>query len=315
MSRPRVHLYPSRYRNFFQPVVDRLTEHETVFLDDIAHLEAELPEIEVLVVLGPVEIDWAPAERLRLIQVGGAGVDRLLPATGLPDRVVVTNASGSHEPEMPEFVIALLFALAYRIPDYVDQQRRHEWRNRMPRALAGSTLCVVGLGTIGQSVASRAAALGMRVTGVRRSGAPVDGVDRVVTMDRRLDALAGADALVVVAPMTDETRGLIGPAELAVLAPGSIMVDVSRGGVSDIDAVVASLGSGHLAAAAIDVFEPEPLPESSPLWDVPNLLVTPHTAGNSPGYVARWAAVLADNLDALDSGAPLTNVVDRRRGY
>ena len=134
-------------------------------------------------------------------------------------------------------------------------------------------------------------------------------------MTDRLDVIAGADVLVVIAPLTDETRGLIGSQELAALRPGALVVDVSRGGVTDVDALVEALGSGQVAAAAVDVFDPEPLPGDSGLWDVPNLLITPHVAGLSRGYVARWAATLADNLDALERGTPLTNVVDRSLGY
>lgn len=312
MTIETVHVYPASAKDYLAPVVAALPGRQVVFIDE---LEPALPEMEVLVHVTKSSIDWTPATKLRLIQVGGAGVDNLLPAAGLAESVVVTNASGSHEPEMAEFAIANMFALAYRLPDYVDQQRAKVWKQRMPRALEGSTMCVVGLGTIGQSIARRAKALGMQVTGVRRSGAPVDGVDTVVTMDERLEAIRGANVLVVVAPLTDETRGLIGADELAALAPRATIVDVSRGGVSDIDAVVEALGSGQLSGAAIDVFEPEPLPDTSPLWDVPNLLLTPHAAGNSRSYVSRWAQTLASNIEALEAGQPLANVVDRSLGY
>lgn len=291
MTIQTVHVYPSTAKDFLTPIVTVLDERDVVFLDE---LEPALPDIEALVHLGKAPIDWASADKLKLIQVGGAGVDGLLPATNLADSVIITNASGSHEPEMAEFVLAAMFALAYRIPDYVEQQRTKVWKQRMPRALAETTLCVVGLGTIGQAVAARAKALGMTITGVRRSGEPVEGIDRVTTMENRLEAIADADVLVVVAPLTEETRGLIGPAELAALAPRATMIDVSRGGVSDIDAVVEALDSGQLSGAAIDVFEPEPLPSTSPLWEVPNLLLTPHTAGNSRTYVSRWAKTLAE---------------------
>ncbi len=311
-TRSTVHVYPGAYRDFFSPIADALPDHEVVFVDD---LDAVLPEIEFLVWASSEPVDWARAERLRLIQISGAGADGLLPAPGLDDSVVITNASGSHDPEMPEFVIAMAFALAYRVPAYVEHQRHHRWRQHMPRSLSGRRLCIVGLGTIGESVARRAAALGMTVTGVRRSGLPVDGVERVVSMDDRLDVIAGADVLVVIAPLTDETRGLVGARELAALHPGALVVDVSRGGVTDIDALVEALGSGHVAGAAVDVFETEPLPDDSALWDVPNLLITPHVAGLSRGYVARWASTLAGNLEALDRGTPLTNVVDRSLGY
>ncbi len=312
MTIETVHVYPASAKDYLAPVAAALPGRQVVFLDE---LEPALPEMEVLVHVTKSSIDWTSATKLRLIQVGGAGVDNLLPAAGLAESVVVTNASGSHEPEMAEFAIANMFALAYRLPDYVDQQRAKVWKQRMPRALEGSTMCVVGLGTIGQSIARRAKALGMHVTGVRRSGDPVDGIDTVVTMDDRLEAIRGANVLVVVAPLTDETRGLIGADELAALAPRATIVDVSRGGVSDIDAVVEALGSGQLSGAAVDVFEPEPLPDTSPLWDVPNLLLTPHAAGNSRSYVSRWAQTLASNIEALEAGRPLANVVDQSLGY
>ncbi len=312
MTISTVHVFPGTRSAYLAPIVEALAGRDVVFLDD---LEANLADIEALVHLGREPIDWSAATKLRLIQVGGAGVDGLLPAKGLADSVVVTNASGSHEPEMAEFAIATMFALAYRIPEYVEQQRTKVWQPRMPRAIEGSTMCVVGLGTIGQAIGSRARALGMNVTGVRRSGAPVEGVSKVATMDDRIEAIAGANVLVVVAPLTDETRGLIGAEELTALAPRATIIDVSRGGVSDIDAVVAALESGQLSGAAIDVFEPEPLPDTSPLWSVPNLLLTPHTAGNSRTYVSRWAKTLASNLDALEAGTPLANVVDRTLGY
>ncbi len=312
MSIDTVHVYPGTNTKYLSPIVDALPGRDVVFLDE---LEPALPDIEALVHLSRQRIDWTPASKLKLIQVGGAGVDGLLPARGLADSVVITNASGSHEPEMAEFAIANMFALAYRLPEYVEQQRIKSWQPRLPRAIEGSTMCVVGLGTIGQAIARRALALGMNVTGVRRSGAPVDGVSKVATMDNRLDAIGHANVLVVVAPLTDETRGLIGATELAALAPRATIIDISRGGVSDIDAVVDALGSGQLSGAAIDVFEPEPLPDTSPLWDVPNLLLTPHTAGNSRAYVSRWAQTLAANLDALERGSAVTNVVDRDLGY
>lgn len=283
--------------------------------DDEAFLSA-LPEIEVLFGYGMPRGHWASAQRLRLIQTPGAGVDSLLPAPDLAEHVLLANASGVHEPHMPEFVLAQLLALAYQIPRTVRRQDNHVWRTSFPTmTLSGKTLCIVGLGVIGQSVARRAKALGMRITGVRRSGEPIEGIDLVVTPDNRHEALTQADAVVVITPLTSETRGLIGEKELAALRPGSLFVDVSRGGVSHTAAVVAALASGQLGGASMDVFEPEPLPGDSPLWDVPNLLITPHSAGMSPGYVDRLVRVLLASIEAMTNGAPLPNAVDRTLGY
>lgn len=314
----RIHVHLPMLRPFANhPEDQRFGDRELVILEsDEAFIDA-LPEIEVLMAFRPPPGHWAKAEKLRFIQVPGAGVDSL---TGQPDLgpdVAVCNASGSHEPEMSEFIIAMLHATTYRVPQLVDQQRAHVWRSQLipGRAIDGGTLCILGLGTIGGNVARRAAALGMDVVGVRHSGKPVDHVTTVVTPDRRLEVIDGATALVIITPLTEETRGLVGAEELAALAPGAVVVDVSRGGVMEIDALVEALESRHVFAAAVDVFETEPLPTDSPLWDVPNLLVTPHTAGSSADYTRRISRMFADNLEAFERGDTPPGLVNRSLGY
>ena len=293
-----------------------LDQFNLVMLKDDAEFIEALPDIEILFGFKMSGKHWASATKLKLIQLLGAGADSLLPAMGLDEDVIVSNASGVHEPHMPEFVMAQVLALAYQIPQIVRRQDQHHWRVSIPRmSLAGRTMCVVGLGLIGQSIARRAKAFDMRVAGIRRSGDPVDGIDLVVTPAERLLALSGADVVVVVTPLTSETRGLIGSDELAALAPGALLVDVSRGGVTDIDAVVAALDSGQLGGACMDVFETEPLPEDSPLWDVPNLSVTPHTAGLSSDYLDRLTDVLIASVAALNKGEIPSTAVDHQAGY
>ncbi len=276
---------------------------------------AALEDIEVLFGFGMSGDHWARASKLRLIQWMGAGVDNLLPAHGLAEDVIIANASGTHEPQLPEWVIGALYSMNHRFAQLAAQQREHRWRIAPSTPLSEKTLCVIGLGTIGQSIAARARNIGMRVVGVRRSGEAVPGVERVVTPDRRLDVIDGAHAIVVITPLTDETRGLVGEEELAALHPNALFVDVSRGGVTDLGALLGALDSGHIASATLDVFETEPLPADSPLWDVERLIVTPHTSAWSPDYADRLFRVLHTNVEALESGAPLTNVVDRDRGY
>ncbi len=293
-----------------------LEQFDLVMLKDDAEFIAALPDIEILFGFKMTGEHWASATKLKLIQLPGAGADSLLPAIGLAKDVIVSNASGVHEPHMPEFVMAQVLALAYQIPQIVRRQDNNQWRVSLPiMSLAGRTMCVVGLGVIGQSIARRAGAFDMRVTGVRRSGEPVDGVDLVVTPTERMQALAGADVVVVVTPLTDETRGLIGANELAALAPGALLVDVSRGTVTNIDAVVSALEVGQLGGACMDVFETEPLPEDSPLWHVPNLTVSPHTAGLSSDYLDRLIDVLIASVAALNKGEIPTTAVNHRTGY
>ncbi len=314
----RIHVHLAVLEQFANhPVEQRLGDRELVILESDEDLIAALPEIEVLMAFRPPPGNWHKAAKLRLIQVPGAGVDSFIGQPDLHPDVVVCNASGSHEPEMSEFVIAMLHATTYRVLQLVDQQRARHWRSQLipGRSLDGGTLCILGLGTIGANVARRAAALGMDVVGVRHSGRPVDHVRTVVTPDRRLEVLSGATALVIITPLTEETRGLVGAEELAALAPGAVVVDVSRGGVMELTELVAALGSGQVFGAAVDVFEDEPLPTDSPLWAVPNLLVTPHTAGSSADYTRRISSMFADNLEAFERGDTPPGHVDRTLGY
>lgn len=299
------------------PEEHRLDNREFIVLKDNNALIEALPDIEILVTFRPPPGHWEKAERLRFIQIPAAGVDGVANQLGLSDDVVLCNASGTHEPEMSEFVIAMLHAVTYRVPQMVDQQREHTWRTPLTpgHAIEGGRMCVVGLGTIGTNIARRAAALGMDVVGVRHSGKPVDGVRKVVTPDRRLEVIEGATALVVVTPLTEATRGMIGTEELAALAPGAVLVDVSRGGVTRVDALTAALESRHLFGAAVDVFATEPLPADSPLWDTRHLLVTPHTAGTSADYQRRTTSIFADNLEAFERGEIPPGRVDRTLGY
>lgn len=314
----RIHVHLPMLTPFANhPVEQRLGDRELVILENDEELIAALPEMEVLLAFRPPPGHWAEAEKLRFIQVPGAGVDSLIGQPDLAPDVVVCNASGSHEPEMSEFIIAMLHATTYRVLQLVDQQRARKWRSQLipGHALDGGKLCILGLGTIGANVARRAAALGMEVVGVRHSGRPVDHVSTVVTPDRRLEVLDGATALVVITPLTEETRGLVGAEELAALAPGAVVVDVSRGGVVEIDELVAALDTGHVFGAAVDVFEKEPLPVENPLWDIPNLIVTPHTAGSSADYTRRISSMFADNLEAFERGDTPPGEVNRALGY
>ncbi len=311
-----IHIYGERMKSFASDETLALFDDRTlVELNGDDEFIAALPDIEVLFGFAMTGDHWADATKLRIIQWMGAGVDKLLPATGLPDDVLIVNASGTHEPQLPEWVIGALYSMNHRFPQLAAQQREHKWRITPSTPLSDKTLCVVGLGTIGQSIAKRAANIGMRVVGVRRSGDPVEGVEKVVTPDRRLEVLDGADAVVVITPLTAETEGLIGEAELAALAPKALLVDVSRGGVTDLDALLAALDSGQLGSATLDVFETEPLPEDDPLWDAKGLIVTPHTAAWSTDYADRLFRMLHETVLAVEDGRTPINVVDRAKGY
>ncbi|MEM8903472.1 MAG: D-2-hydroxyacid dehydrogenase [Actinomycetota bacterium] len=311
---PVVHAYPD-----LGPMVvsarERLPGTEVVVIPDEPAFADAIGDVEVLFTFRPPTDQWSRAERLRLLQMTGAGVDSVLPAVGLRDDVAICNAVGIHLPEMAEFVLGMVLSLHLGVPKLVDQQRAHDWSWVLHPALAGRRVVILGTGKIGVGCAELLRAVGLRVDGVSRSGAPVEGFDRVVTVERRLELLDGADIVVVLVPLTSETVGLVGRDELSVLAPGSQLVDVSRGGIVDHDALRWALREGPLAAAALDVFDPEPLPADDPMWDEPNVLITPHVAALSSAYFDRLVGVLVENVGRLREGRPLINVVDRDRGY
>ncbi|HEY8415772.1 MAG TPA: D-2-hydroxyacid dehydrogenase [Thermaerobacter sp.] len=257
------------------------------------------------------------ATRLRWIQAAYAGVDRLLEAA--PDLrrhpALLTNARGMHAATIADHVFMFMLAWARRLPAYLEQQRRHQWKRQPTRELAGETLAVVGLGAIGREVARRALAFGMRVMGVRRRPEPVPGVDPVVTPDRLREVLARAHWVVISAALTPETRHLIGASELAAMRRDAFLINVSRGAVVDEQALITALRDGTIAGAGLDVFADEPLPPGHPFWEMENVLITPHTAGNMRDYVGRAVDLFVENLTRFRRGEPLLNVVDKELGY
>lgn len=284
--------------------------HHVVALEDREALDAALPEVRVLFAPMPPRSGWARARSLEWVQLAGAGVDHFLPSPDLPERVVVTNARGVFADEAADHAMMMVLALTRRLPRLVEQQRAHRWEMHPMPKLAGRTLLVLGLGEIGRRVAARAAAFGMRVRGVRRSGAPVDGVE--VSAEVTPALVAESDAVVIALPRTAETDHIL---PVDALAPHAVVVDVSRGGRVDAAALAARLRAGTLGGAALDVFEEEPLPSDSPLWDTPDLIVTPHVAGYGERYLARATAFFRANLERFAAGRPLRGLVDREARY
>jgi len=295
---------------------EALPGREVVVWQSEAELRAGLPDAEVLLSFRPPKGVWAAARRLRLIQMMGAGVDALLPAPDLPAGVQVANARGLHGAQMSEFALAMLLALAKRVPRALEQQREHLWKMYGIPQLAGKTLGILGLGAIGAAVAEKARAFDMRVIGTQREAKPVPHVELVLAGAAGTErVLRESDFLVVLLPLTPETRGLLGARELDLAKPGAFLVNLARGGIVDEDALLERLRSGHIAGAALDVFAQEPLPASHALWDAPNAILTPHLAGLEPEYLKRLVELSVDNVQRLESGRPLRNRVDRARGY
>ncbi len=302
--------------------------------EDLARVAAAAPGYEVVVArerseqaaalegaeiaFGPVPFDLvAAAPRLKWFQQWSAGSDwlRRHPEV-VAGPLVVTNASGVHAVPISEHILALLLAFARNLPRAFDNQRESRWPGKPPAVfeLAGRTALIVGLGAIGARTARLLHALDVRVLGVRRHlGAPaLPGVERVGALDELLPL---ADFVILTVPLTAATEGMVGAAQLASMKPTAHIVNIGRGLTVDEAALARALQDGTIAGAGLDVFEEEPLPVGSPLWGLPNVIVTTHYAGATPAYADRAFDIFVANLRRYLRGEPLENVVDKTAGY
>jgi phosphoglycerate dehydrogenase-like enzyme len=246
------------------------------------------------------------AENLELFACAYAGTDHL-PLEALAEAdVEVTNAAGVHTASASEHAIGSILTFSRRLHKAA---RADQWQPASPSELSGSTVTIVGLGAIGSGIADRLEPFGVRTLGVRRSPESGGPTDEVFGPERLHEALARSDFVVLCCPLTDETRGLIGDAEISTLSSDAVLVNVARGEVVDTEALLAGLRRGRLGGAALDVTDPEPLPDEHPLWDLDEVLITPHSAGSTQVYYDRLADIVADNVERLDAGRPLRNRV------
>ena len=256
------------------------------------------------------------------VQTTSAGVGQLVRRLGMQETdVIVTTASGVHAGPLTEFVFAALLFHTKRIAHLQAEQRAHHWQRYSARELPGQVMAVVGLGRIGREVARIARCFGMTVWGMGREAredrAAADGVDRLFRRDELREMLAGADCVVLSVPHTAETEGMIGRAELEALKPDAVLVNIARGVVIDEDALIDVLRQGKIGLAALDVFRTEPLPADSPLWDLPNVLVNPHSASTADTEPGKITDRFIENLGYYLAGEPerMWPVLDKARLY
>jgi len=286
------------------------------------------PDIDVDAILRSVEVIIAcrlprginvRAPRLRWVQYIGAGLDHLMPADELSRATyVITNLSGVHAIPLAETVLTMMLTLVKSWSLFQDQQRHHIWQRHVIGELYGKTVGIIGLGRVGSEIARVCSGLGMHVVAVRRSeptGVPVEHVERVFSRRQIHALLAVSDFVVGSAPATPETYHMIGEVELRRMKPTAYLINVGRGQLVDEPVLVRALAEGWIAGAGLDVFEQEPLPESSPLWDLPNVFVLPHQGSDTFRYLDRGVGLIRENLRRYVEGTPLLNVVDPSRGY
>jgi len=262
------------------------------------------------------------AKKLKWIQSPSTGVNYFLAIPELAESdVLLTSASGTHGPCLAESVLGMIFAFTRGIRDAVFAQQKHEWAIRQIRPklveLTNSTMGIIGFGNLGRSLAKRAQAFDVRIVAV--DVFPTDKPDYVSELwglNRLDDLLRQSDYVIVTVPYTPQTDGMIGAEQLALIKPTAMLVGISRGGIIDQQALAEALRTNRLAAAALDVCKPEPLPEDSELWDLENLLITPHAAGGTQFEQERVLDIFYENLERyLRGDLPLRNQVDKQLGF
>jgi phosphoglycerate dehydrogenase-like enzyme len=296
---------PERFPQVAVHVTDRADE-----------FEAAVPDAEVIFIARKYAREQlAGYRRLRWLHLGGTGINPLLPLSEWPPEILLTHTPGLNAPMIADYVQAIIAMLAWNFPRFYENQRKHLWQKWGVERLEGKTVALVGLGNIGRAVVPRARAAGMRVVAIKRSPTPMEGVERVVAPEQLHAVLSQADFVVLALPLTQETRGLMDEAALRAMRQSAFLINVSRGAIVDETALIAALQQGQIAGAALDVFEQEPLPPESPLWDAPNVILTPHVSSWSEDYRARAAEVFCQNLERYLNGQPLLNPIVRSREY
>ena len=304
---------------------------------EIQRLRQELPNDQIILLGSNDELDreiadadayfgWLPREaylksrQLKWVQSPSAGVEWVARVPELAESgVIVTNTRGAHAQTIAESAFAMLLFLTRGIAGSYAEQAKKAW-TRPPdgllRGISGLTMGVVGMGRIGSAVAQRAHGFDMRVIAVDAHDVPhADYVERLYPADGLGEVLKASDVVVVTAPITPVSRGMIGASDLALLKPSAYLIVVSRGGIVDQEALAKALEEGRLAGAGVDATDPEPLPPDSPLWTAPNVVITPHCSGSSAQTTALVWSIFEENVHRFAKGKPLANMVDKRRGY
>ncbi|MGC2695604.1 MAG: D-2-hydroxyacid dehydrogenase [Candidatus Angelobacter sp.] len=297
--------------------------HTFVQLQNYDRVPQEITDTDVFIGWSLRPQQFVAAKKLRWIHSPAAAVHQLMFPELIQSSVLLTNSTGIHGPVVAEHAIAVLLALAKRLPQAMQYQAKGVWSQDQlwneqprPREVADTTVAVVGMGGIGREFTTRAKALGMRVLAVRENpGKGPQGADVVYSSDRIDEVLPQADYILLCTPVTPATTGLINAARLSRMKPDAYLINVGRGPLIDEPALLQALTHRTIAGAALDVFNEEPLPADSPFWLLDNLLITPHTAAVTERLWERHYHLIVKNLERFLTGKPLLNEVDKTRGY
>jgi phosphoglycerate dehydrogenase-like enzyme len=311
-----------------RPIVDEyvrlageaLDGHDLVICEGLESLNREIADADAMIGWRILPETFARAKKLKWIQFGSTGIDHTTFPELLASDVILTTLGGIHTKPVAEHVLAQMLALTRRLNLAMKLQGEHRFERAEIAAtgdeLSGKTVGIIGLGRIGLNIARLAKAFEMRVIGTKRIvEGPLPNVDELYPPHELDIVLPEADYLVLALPLTGETKALLGAREIGMMKQGARLINVARGAMVDHEALGEALKSGKLAGAALDVFPQEPLPPDSPIWDLPNVIITPHTGASTPHYSERAFEVFRHNLNAFLAGGRMINVYERGRGY
>lgn len=309
-------LEPERSAMGFNRLATHFREVHVLEASSLVEAAPALADADILITIGghmgqDAAALYAAMPKLKWAQSFGTGTDNIKGNPALGADVVVTNVHGLHGPQLSEAAFAAMLSFARHLPAAIHNQDEQRWQKVVPTLLAGKTVGIFGLGAIASALAPRCAAFGMTVVGISGTARAVAGFEMVYARADLLTAVAGLDYLILLTPHTPETHHIIGAAVLAAMKSSAYVINLARGGVVYEAALLAALDAGHIAGAALDVFETEPLPPSHPLWVHQKVIITPHCAGFHADYPEQAYAVVADNLSRYLQGgtAALINKV------
>jgi phosphoglycerate dehydrogenase-like enzyme len=302
----------ARYRDHVQTVFPEL---EVNLVNHHSKVGPFISDADVLLTFGGMVSDHVlkDAENLQWIQALGTGVDGIIDQPSLRENVLLTNMRGIHGPPVSEAALTAMLALSRDLPRAIRNQGKRVWDRFMPSLLKDKTVGILGIGVIAKELAPKCQAFGMKVVGITSTLRDVEGFDVVYHRDDLEQVVRQLDFFVLLVPYSAETEGIVGHDVLAAMKPTAFLINVSRAGVVDEDALLAALDARQIAAAALDVFTEEPLPESSPLWDLENVLITPKQGGYCDVYVDYALPIIEENMRRFLAGAPdtMVNIVTR----
>lgn len=310
--------YTSKEKDIIERIAKAFPDLTILTADSDDELRKAMPDADILVTSNRVYVPVAAkiiregAKRLKWIQFTTSGVDKAV-ASGLPEGIPVTNAAGFHANRVAEHGMSLLLAVARRHMEAAAARPRRQWvRDEIsPKMLSleKATMVIIGLGSIGQSIARKAKAFDMRVIGISRSSGPIPNIDEIRPRTRLVETMREADVVALAAVYDESTHQILSAEAIAALKPTSIIVNIARGLLVDEPAMISALRANKIYGAGLDVMATEPLPPDSPLWDMPNVVLTPHSAGAGGDKTDPIVSIIADNLTLFKAGKPLNKLV------